>query len=152
MQTKCGSAAASQSKLCSSHLFTSLSLSSLPAPFLSPAPPLERRPLPDSFIFKHLSRGCERGPRHCDTLRRQYKYLISPNGNHRRALIVPHIIQRGAGGSEEGGGEEVRDSVSPQRTSFFDSFPVSPSPLPSAHLSLLFLLFMEFIFGLYVII
>lgn len=151
MQTKCVSAAASQSKLCSSHLFTSLSLSSLPAPFLSPAPPLERRPLPDSFIFEHLSRGCERGPRHCDTLRRQYKYLISPNGNHRRALIVPHIIQKG-GRLEEGGGEEVGDSVSPQRTSPFDSLAVSPSPLPSAHLSLLFLLFMEFIFGSYVII
>lgn len=33
------------------------------------------------------------GPRQrCDMLRRQYKYLIRPNGNHHSVLIAPHII------------------------------------------------------------
>lgn len=34
-----------------------------------------------------------KGPgQHCDMLRRQYKYLISLNGNRHGALIAPHII------------------------------------------------------------
>lgn len=72
-----------------------------------------------------------KGPRqHCDMLRRQYKYLISPNGNHHSALIVPHIIQSGRRGCACS-----CVCVYLQRTSPFDSCAVIPSPLPLAHLS-----------------
>lgn len=63
-------------------------------------------------------------------LRRQYKYLISPNGNRHSALIAPHIIC---------GAVSAVDIP-------FDPSSVSPSPLPLAHV---FLLFMQFILGLY---
>lgn len=53
---------------------------------------------------------------HCDMFRRQYKYLISPNGNHHSVLIAPQIIW--------GWGESVAHIC----------YSIFPSPLPSAHL------------------
>lgn len=71
-----------------------------------------------------------KGPgQHCDMLRRQYKYLISPNGNRHGALIAPHIIW---------GAVSVADIP-------FD--PSSISPLSSSFGPSQLLLFMQFILG-----
>lgn len=115
--------AAAQSKLCPLQLFTSMSPFTLGAPFLFFAPPLNQRLLPDSFICHVNVKGVLQ--LHCDTLGRQYKYLISPNGNHHRALIVPHIIRTGKGEQREGG-PGGWFTVSLQHSSPFDSLAVSP--------------------------
>lgn len=58
--------------------------------------PICLRPLPHCLhthsLISRLSHWYEGPGRHCDMLRRQYKYLISPNGNRHCALIAPHII------------------------------------------------------------
>ena len=76
-----------------------------------------------------------KGPgQHCDMLRRQYKYLISPNGNRHGALIAPHIIW-GA----------VSAADIPFDPSSMPPPPAPPPPSVASHLGLL--LFMQFILG-----
>lgn len=75
-----------------------------------------------SSFIRHLSHWYEGPGQHCDMLRRQYKYLISPNGNRHSTLIAPHIIWGAVSGADIP----------------FDPSSVSPSPLPLAHLSLSF--------------
>lgn len=108
-------------------LLTPLSFS----PFLSLCLPTSSHCLYAHSFIRHLSHWYEGPGQHCDMLRRQYKYLISSNGNRHRALIAPHIIW---------GAVSAADIP-------FDPPSVCPSPLPFTHRSLFIPLFMQFILG-----
>lgn len=115
---------------------TSLPLLFFSSPFLSVPPP---HCLYTHSLIRHLSHWYDGPGQHCDMLRRQYKYLISPNGNRHSVLIAPHIIW---------GAVSAADIP-------FDPPSICPSPLPltlcpslSASLSFVYAVY----FGSYVII